>query len=214
MYSSSIYKQNLNFPVKSYLLSIFAEYTKYNQILYKNLQFNQTNTHSAGDLKNVNVSFRFRSIEFNKKRSLPFFFVIELLTNHKCIASLSKRNVQSWKIRKGMLVGCKVVLNKKKVYSFFELLYITLPRREKFQPIIWNKKNISLFYKRWKNKNKKQIPSYSITLGELVLFYPIEFCFGASSDVQRVQILFNFSTYSLEEQYFLMRFFKIPLIFN
>ncbi len=209
---NSIYNQNINFTKKSSILSRFSEYEKYNQLLYKNTQFNQVNTHTSGNITQVVVSFRFRSIDFNKKRSLPFFFVIELLTNRKCVASLSQRNVLSWKLRKGMLVGCKVTLSRDHFYSFFELLYLTFSRMEKFQPVVWSKKYISNFYKYW--KIKKQLPFFSLTLSELVLFYPIESCFGAHPDVQRVKIVFNFSTYSLEEQYFLLRFMKIPLIFN
>jgi ribosomal protein L5 len=39
------------------------------------------------------VAFSFRSVDFQKKRALPFFIAIELLTQQKCVASLARRNV-------------------------------------------------------------------------------------------------------------------------
>ncbi len=44
-------------------------------------------------LVKATVAFSFRSVDFQKKRALPFFIAIELLTQQKCIASLARRNV-------------------------------------------------------------------------------------------------------------------------
>ncbi len=54
--------------------------------------------------------------------------------------------------------------------------------------------------------------SYSLSLGELVLFYPIELGLGLHPDVQRVEVKFIFTSRALEEQYFLLRYFKIPVL--
>ena len=111
-----------------------SEHKKYNQALHQRTVFPLTNKHNSAALSSIVLSFRFRSIEFNKKRALPFFLAIELLTHRKCVASLSSRNVQAWKIRKGMLVGCKVTLRQDGLSDFLDLLMLTFPRREKFQP--------------------------------------------------------------------------------
>ncbi len=76
-------------------ISTIFEHKKYNQNLHQRTIFPYVNTHRSGALSRVTLSFRFRAIEFNKKRALPFFFAMELLTHRKCVASLSKRNVQS-----------------------------------------------------------------------------------------------------------------------
>ena len=55
--------------------------------------FPYANPHRRSTLREATVSFRFRSIEFQKKRALPFFLAIELLTQQKPIASLSSRHV-------------------------------------------------------------------------------------------------------------------------
>lgn len=78
-----------------FVISTISEYTKYNQNLHQRTLFPYVNTYSSGKLSRISVSFRFRSIEFNKKRALPFFLARELLTQRKCVASLSKRNVQA-----------------------------------------------------------------------------------------------------------------------
>ena len=74
--------------------SIVFENNKYNQSLHQITLFPHINRINQIKLSNLILSFRFRSIEFNKKRALPFFLARELLTNRKCVASLSNRNVQ------------------------------------------------------------------------------------------------------------------------
>jgi large subunit ribosomal protein L5 len=92
--------------------------------------FPYANTHRRPSLEKATRSFRFRSIEFAKKRSLPFFLAVELLTQQKGIASLSQRNVIKRKIRKGIRVGCRVTLRRTSLRSFLDSRSITLPRRE------------------------------------------------------------------------------------
>ena len=79
----------------SILCSPIFEYKKYNQILHQITIFPQATVQNQNGLEYIILSFRFRSIEFNKKRALPFFLAIELLTHRKCVASLSSRNIQA-----------------------------------------------------------------------------------------------------------------------
>lgn len=39
------------------------------------------------------LNFSLKEVGFNKKKALVFFLAIELLTNQKCIATLSSKNV-------------------------------------------------------------------------------------------------------------------------
>ncbi len=57
-----------------------------------------------------------------------------------------------------------------------------------------------------------EFPSFALTLGELVLFYPVEVGLGLHPDVKRVRINFIFSAYSFEEQFFLLRHHKVPVL--
>lgn len=214
-------------------ISPSAEHLKYNQKLYGISLFPYINSSNKEIISSIIVSFRFRSIEFSKKRALPFFLALELLTQRKCVATVSQRNVQVWKLRKGRLVGCKVTLRREGIYSFFDSLSISLPRREKFQP----SRNIKLvelyssFLKKLvvapqiqntngfiKNVNRNPIkyskiqPNFALTLGELILFYPIEVGLGLHPDVQRVQFQCIFSSLTIEEHFYFRRFSKIPVI--
>jgi large subunit ribosomal protein L5 len=126
--------------------------------------------------------------------------VLELLTKQKCIATLSTRNLISWKLRKGMLVGCKVTLRKQKLDDFFDTLILTLPRMEKFKP--WKK---VLF------QGKKIKPTLSVSLIELLFFYPIELGLGMNSNVKQIEFHFLFNTLLEEEKVFLLSTKKIPL---
>ncbi len=203
-----------NYFSRNLPISVFQEYQQYNQSLYQRSRFPQKNNHNHSRISRVIVSFRFRSIEFSKKRALPFFLAIELLTNRKCIASLSRRNVQAWKIRKGRLVGCKVTLRRNSLYDFIDTLALTFPRREKFQPSKWMIKQIKTYFsKYYLRKINKLQASYAFSLSELVLFYPIELGLGLHPDVQRININFIFNSLSIEERFFLLRSFKIPVLY-
>lgn len=54
--------------------------------------------------------------------------------------------------------------------------------------------------------------NFALTLGELVLFYPIELGLGLHADVQRIRVNFVFSAFSVEEQFFLLRYSKVPVL--
>ena len=209
-------------------ISTVSEHKKYNQSLHQLTIFPQVNTRSlsAAAMSTIVVSFRFRSINFSKKRALPFFLAIELLTHRKCIASLSSRNVQAWKIRKGRLVGCKVTLRKEGLDDFLNTLSLTFPRIEKRVPATGLVSNFISKYQsfiklnksiRGKSKNvsalipRKLSSSFSLALNELVLFYPIELGLGLHPDVRQVIVHFNFTTSSIEERYFFLRQSKIPV---
>lgn len=195
-------------------VSTFKEYSLYNQSLHQRTIFPYRNTQRQSKIERAVVSFRFRSIEFSKKRALPFFLARELLTNRKCVASLSRQNIQAWKIRKGRLVGCKVTLRREGLFDFIDTLSLTFPRREKFQPSRWLLKQYKNVYSKTFSRKRRTVqPSYALSLGELVYFYPIEFGLGLHPDVQRVEINFIFDSFSIEERYFLLRSFKIPVLY-
>lgn len=70
---------------------------------------------------------------------------------------------------------------------------------EKFKPI-----NKLILDKRITN-------SFTLTIGELVLFYPIELGLGINSEVKRLDINFIFKGLSLEEKIFLLGSNKISI---
>lgn len=188
-------KNFLSFP----LVDRFAEETFFNQNLYAISLFPYINLQARAKINRLVLNFSFRDIDFSKKKALQFFLAMELLTKQKCIATLSSRNLATWKLRKGMLVGCKVTLRKENLEDFFDSLSLTLPRMEKFQPLNNN------FFKKEKNV------ALAVSLREIVFFYPMELGLGINSDVKHIEFHFLFNTTNTEEKIFLLTSKKIPV---
>jgi len=179
------------------------EHSYYNKILHQISIFPRVNSHKQGFISNIILSFNFRSVAFNKKKALPFFLAIELISNQKAVASLSSRDVQRWKLRKGRLVGCKVSLRNKSIFKYLNNLIITIPRIEKYK-----------IYKNFEGYHKlvKKI-SFNLSVKELIQFYAIEQTLGNHPDLNKIRISIVFSTISKEEQYFLRRYYKVPILY-
>src|SRR5579871_5036631 len=98
-----------------------------------------------------------------------------------------------------MLVGCKVTLRNKNLEDFFDSLAIVLPRMEKFKPFL----NQVL--------NHKEVPTVSLSLMELIFFYPFELGLGVNTNVTKVEIHFLFNILTPEEKIFLLTSKRIPI---
>ncbi|XOD67968.1 MAG: 50S ribosomal protein L5 [Flavobacteriales bacterium Tduv] len=58
------------------------------------------------------------------------------ITGQKAVSCLSKRDEAGFKLRKNMLIGCKVTLHKTKMYEFLDrLITVALPRVRDFNGI-------------------------------------------------------------------------------
>lgn len=58
------------------------------------------------------------------------------ITGQKAIATLSKKDVSNFKLRKGMPIGTKVTLRGEKMYDFLDrLIAVSLPRTRDFRGI-------------------------------------------------------------------------------
>ena len=100
-----------------------------------------------------------------------------------------------------MLVGCKVTLRNINLTNFFDSLILALPRMEKLAPLNINK---------LKTNTTKSV---SLSLSELILFYPIELGLGVNSEVSKIEVNFLFNTLTKEEKCFLLLSNKIPISF-
>jgi ribosomal protein L5 len=108
-------------------------------------------------------------------------------------------------VRKGMLVGCKVTLRSESLNNFINRLSFVFSRMEKFQP------SNDFFIKNFVKKSVSY-PNFRFNLGELVLFYPIELGLGLHTDIQQLQFNIMFNTFSIEERFFLLRYYKVPVL--
>ena len=59
---------------------------------------------------------------------------LTLISGQKPIITKAKKSIAAFKLREGMLIGCKVTLRKKYLYDFLErLVYVALPRTKEFK---------------------------------------------------------------------------------
>jgi ribosomal protein L5 len=181
-------------------LCSIKEHANYNKKLHYITAIPTLNKCTKSIINCVIVSFNFKSISFNKKKILPFFLAIKLLTKQKGVASLSSRNVQAWKIRKGMLVGCKATLRNNKLYNFINNRAVAVSNIEKYKPYI-------TFIQEYSKVEKKI--SFNLNLKELMYFSSIELTLGNHPSLKSIRVAFVFSTFSKEEQLFIIRYNKI-----
>ena len=61
---------------------------------------------------------------------------LTMITGQKAVATISKKDVASFKLRKGMPIGAKVTLRGERMYEFLDRLVTTaLPRVRDFQGV-------------------------------------------------------------------------------
>ena len=148
--------------------------------------------------KKISLNFGFKEIKFEKKQMILYFFLMELLTNQKCVLTTYRKNLINLKIKKGSVVGCKVTLQNKNLHDFLDLLIMCLPRSEIFKGFFFKKNSLK--------KNK-----YSTQLKNLFIFYPVES--DIINTVKTLDITFTFNAWANFDKFFFFTYYKIPLNF-
>ena len=99
-------------------------------------EFGYTNVMQVPKLKKIVISRGVGAAVADKK--LIDYAVDELteITGQKAIATISKKDVASFKLRKGMPIGAKVTLRGERMYEFLDrLVTVALPRVRDFQGV-------------------------------------------------------------------------------
>ena len=92
------------------------------------------NTFQIPALKQITINLSSTHLAHEKKKIIPFLLLCELITGQKGKLTVSKKNKIQVKIKKGMVVGCKINLNQDKSYQFFEnLITFIFPNLKEFQ---------------------------------------------------------------------------------
>ena len=70
-----------------------------------------------------------KNIVADKKQIIPALLALEFISGQKPSLNRSKKSIAAFKLRKNVLIGCKIDLHGEKMYSFlFKLITIILPR--------------------------------------------------------------------------------------
>ncbi len=160
-------------------------------------KFNIINNLDKKKFLKISLNFGFKDVSFDKKKMVPFFFILELISNQKCAITTSKKDFLSLKIKKGSITGCKVTLRNRNLYNFLDTLILALPRYENFKGFFMKKLN-------------KKTNSFSIILLNLFIFHSVES--ELISFIRKLDINFVFNTTNIDEKVFLLSYNKLPII--
>lgn len=61
---------------------------------------------------------------------------LELITGQKVVITKAKKSIATFKLRKGMSIGCRVTLRRERMYEFFDrFINVALPRIRDFRGV-------------------------------------------------------------------------------
>ena len=90
-----------------------------------------------------------------KTKLIDYLYLIKKLTGIQSKSTVFIKNKPHFKVKKHVIVGCKINLFNNNMYQFFEyLILILLPKQQQIKPIRFSKKNpivLNLYIKNWNN---------------------------------------------------------------
>jgi len=111
---------------------------KYKEEIVANLmkEFNYTSVMQVPRLEKIVINQGVGSAVADKKLIEVAQNELTLIAGQKAVQTFSKKDISNFKLRKGMPIGVKVTLRRKKMYEFLDrLVSVALPRIRDFQGI-------------------------------------------------------------------------------
>ena len=120
---------------------------------------------------------------------------LSLITGQKPVVTKAKKSIAGFKLRKGLNIGCKVTLRKKRMFEFLDrLIFIALPRVRDFKGL--SKKSFD------GNGN------YSIGIKEQIIFPEIDY--DKVDKIRGMDITITTTTTNQDHAYELLKSFNLP----
>ena len=120
---------------------------------------------------------------------------LSLITGQKPFVTKAKKSIAGFKLRKGLNIGCKVTLRKKRMFEFLDrLIFIALPRVRDFKGL--SKKSFD------GNGN------YSIGIKEQIIFPEIDY--DKVDKIRGMDISITTTTTNQDHAYELLKSFNLP----
>ena len=120
---------------------------------------------------------------------------LSLITGQKPVITKAKKSIAGFKLRKGVNIGCKVTLRKKRMFEFLDrLIFIALPRVRDFKGL--SKKSFD------GNGN------YSIGIKEQIIFPEIDY--DKVDKIRGMDITITTTTSNQDYAYELLKSFNLP----
>ncbi len=153
-----------------------------------------SNNKKIPKLEKITLNFGCKNLSIQKFAIT--MLALEIIALKKGTITTTKKPNVLLKIQKGQPVGCKVVLQKKQIYTFLARLNIEiLPKFKNFRNFQFNKQTYNFFF---------QIPGNEILLKEFENHYPL------FSNLPALDINILTNTKNSKEILFLAKTLKIP----
>ena len=97
-------------------------------------QFNYSNPMRVPKLDKVVINMGVGEAVADSKKIKAALAELELIAGQKPVATKARKSIAGFKVREGMLIGCKVTLRRERMYEFLDrLTNIALPRVKDFR---------------------------------------------------------------------------------
>ena len=157
-------------------------------------QFNYTSVMQIPVLKKIVVNQGLGAATADKKIIEVGIEELTAITGQKAVATISKKDVANFKLRKKMPVGVRVTLRRERMYEFLEkLVKVALPRIRDFKGIAG----------KFDGRG-----NYTLGIEEQIIFPEINI--DAVDRIQGMNITFVTSAPTDEEGYALLKEFGLP----
>jgi large subunit ribosomal protein L5 len=106
------------------------------QILKKDYiyKLQKTNTQSLPELVKVIINICMNDAVNDSKQILLSIIALELITNQKPIIYRSKKSIAAFKLKKNIVIGCKIILRKSNMFDFLDsFIFLVLPKLINFK---------------------------------------------------------------------------------
>lgn len=157
-------------------------------------KFNYSSSMQIPALKKIVINQGLGAATQDKKIIEVAINELSAITGQKAVATLSKKDVANFKLRKKMPIGVRVTLRRERMYEFLEkLVRISLPRIRDFKGI---------------GGNFDGRGNYTLGIEEQIIFPEINI--DSVEKIQGMNITFVTSAPTDEEGYALLKAFGLP----
>lgn len=107
----------------------------YQNIIQYNLltKIHYKNNFQISNIKQINLNINLNENKLEKKKIVFLYVLLKLITNLNSFLIQSKKNEVTLKIRKGEIVGLKIILKKKYIFFLIEkLIFNIFPKLKNF----------------------------------------------------------------------------------
>lgn len=173
--------------------------THYKKIVSYDLisKFNYKNSYQIPEIVEISINMSSLKLTSDKRQIIPLLVAIELISGQRGTLTISKKNRIHLKIKKGMVMGCKVTLNKKNSYNFLEnLIIFVLPNLKEFKGFSINEKTPSIL---------------SFKIDDVLSFFELNNEFLNFSQLPPINVTIKVNSKDIDETKLLLNSFNFPI---